>query len=60
MNKAQFETLLEFFIWYQERGLSPAEAFVEAEEDYIFIYGDGTTPQGILGASELKEVRPAE
>ena len=61
MNQKQFRTLLDLFTWYREWGLSPREAFIEACEDYVFIYGDGSTPRGILSVSEvteLKEVMP--
>lgn len=58
MNQKKGELLLEFFTWYREQGLAPELAFMEACEDYIFFYGTGEEPIGILNVSELKEVIP--
>jgi len=64
MTQKQFKYLLDTFTWYREHRLTSGEAFVEALEDYVFVYGDGSPemrPRGILSASEitnLKEVMP--
>ena len=62
MNE-KLEFLVSAFEHALEQGATTREAFVEALEYYLFVYGDGTTPIGILSPSDitdLKEVRPAE
>jgi len=48
----QVRYLLDLYTWYREHGLAPREAFIEAWEDYVFIYGTGEQPIGILKGGE--------
>lgn len=48
MNWKRLEFLLVTYERYRAEGLPMLGAFIEAVEDYVFIYGDGSTPRGIL------------